>query len=65
MKKNEKFEEIRELVEKSGGMVIENVVVFDGIRMGDEDYERLSDLLDDVGYEMIECEDEKCVLRIK
>lgn len=60
-----KFEEIRELVEQNGGMVIENVVVFDGMKMDDDDYDRLSDLLDEVGYEIIEVEDEKCVLRIK
>lgn len=57
--------EIEDLVLKSGGLVIENVVAFDGRNLDDGDYERLSDLLDEVGYEMIEFEGEKCVLRLK
>ena len=60
-----KYEEIVKLVEENGGEVIGVVVIFDGNKMNDEDYERLSDLLDEVGYEMIDCEDEKCVLRLK
>ena len=69
MKRNEKvkkYDEIVEIIEKWGGMRIGSLVVFDGLKIeDDDDFERLSELLDEVNPQIVDCEDEKNVLRLK